>query len=48
MKIPVPPDTSGTFEKMENCHKFISNGTVNVVGRMSGDDDMSSMDLWGR
>jgi len=31
------PDTSGAFEKRENCYKFISNDTVNVVGKMSGE-----------
>jgi len=35
MKTPASPDTSGAFEKRENCYKFISNGTVNMVVKMS-------------
>jgi hypothetical protein len=37
MKTPASPDTSGAFEKRENCYKFISNDTVNVVGKISGE-----------
>jgi hypothetical protein len=37
MQTPVSADTSGALEKRENCHKFISNGTVNMVGKMSGE-----------
>jgi hypothetical protein len=37
MKTPVPADTSGAVQKRENCSKFISNGTVNVVGKTSGE-----------
>jgi hypothetical protein len=36
-KTPAFPDTSGALEKRGNCYKFISNDTVNVVGKMSGE-----------
>ena len=48
MKTPVPADTSGALEKRENCPKFVSNGTVNVVVKTSGEGDMNSIDLWGK
>jgi len=48
MKTPVPADTSGAFEKRENCPKFISNGTVNVLVENYWTGDMDSMDLWGK
>jgi len=38
MKTSTPADTSEALEKRDNHHKFISNSTVNMVVKMSGED----------
>ena len=46
MKTPVHKDISRAYEKKDNYHKFISNGTVAMVVKKA--EWAYEMDLWGK
>jgi hypothetical protein len=48
MKTPCFRREVGNSQKMENCPKFISHATVNVLVENYWRGDMDSMDLWGK